>query len=232
LQSGHAAKHWRGWLQRLPNGCRRTKARTAFDDLNPDGSSIAQAKVSATMTPTPGVVISSRVRVSVRATPAAVFRSRPTHGAASCVPTAAQMQRSPGSDGPATSSLIRPSKCARVVLPTVRPKPRGMPRRLDLVSRSPSAAACVRSAWSAFPGPPSICNAPAGTSLGESVWRCRGVLTVGLDRHDLEPIAHVPGLQKLHFASPPTASPHRAVATAVRLPNRSSSFPSRANRTR
>jgi hypothetical protein len=36
------------------------------------GSSIAQAKVSATMTPTPGVVISSRVRVSVRA----IARSR------------------------------------------------------------------------------------------------------------------------------------------------------------
>jgi hypothetical protein len=47
-------------------------APTAFDDLNRDGSSIAQAKVSATMTPTPGVVISSRARLSVRA----IVRSR------------------------------------------------------------------------------------------------------------------------------------------------------------
>jgi hypothetical protein len=41
-------------------------AAAAFDDLNRDGSSIAQAKVSATMTPTPWL-ISSRARVSVRA---------------------------------------------------------------------------------------------------------------------------------------------------------------------
>src|SRR5262249_41114911 len=40
---------------------------TAFDDLNRDGSSIAQAKVRPTMTPTPGVVIKSRVRASDRA---------------------------------------------------------------------------------------------------------------------------------------------------------------------
>ena len=40
---------------------------TVFEDVNREGSSMALAKVSATMTPTPGVVISSRVRASDRA---------------------------------------------------------------------------------------------------------------------------------------------------------------------
>jgi hypothetical protein len=51
---------------------------TLFEDLNREGSSIALAKVRATMTPTPGVVISNRVRTSDRAIASRRF-SRPSN---------------------------------------------------------------------------------------------------------------------------------------------------------
>jgi hypothetical protein len=48
-------------------GVRPNNGPTPLDDLNRPGSSIAEAKVSATIEPTPGTVVSSRARWSVRA---------------------------------------------------------------------------------------------------------------------------------------------------------------------
>ena len=48
-------------------GVRPNNGLTPLDDLNRPGSSIAEAKVSATIEPAPGTVVSSRARLSVRA---------------------------------------------------------------------------------------------------------------------------------------------------------------------
>jgi hypothetical protein len=88
---------------------------TCFDDSKRAGSSIAAAKVSETMAPTPGTDINNRARVSQRATASTCFSKR-SNSRRSATRTANRPCAIASRLGcPATSSRIRPSKRAGVV---------------------------------------------------------------------------------------------------------------------
>jgi hypothetical protein len=94
-----------GFAGLISRCCHAERRPCGFDDLNREGSSIA--RVSATMTPTPGVVISSHVRVSVH-----VDRPQPLLEVIHVTSEHRAQRKQRVTSGlacPATSSLIRPS---------------------------------------------------------------------------------------------------------------------------